>query len=118
MAKADRIERLDLHRVELEADYTEALIAALQMTAAGVWGLFDHNQDRWARAKIAPVIENLSEMSRTIDGIRPQLSMEPFGLHREFLASRGPVASTAVGEPKQARAWLEKLGVPVPENGR
>jgi hypothetical protein len=118
MAKVDRIERMDVRRAELEAHYTEAFITALQMTAAGVWGLFDHKPDRWARAKIAPIIENLSEMSQTIDGIRTQLGMEPFGLHREFLASRGPVASNAVGEPKQARAWLEKLGVPVPGNGR
>ncbi len=36
--------------------------------------------------------------------------MEPFALHGEFIADRGPVKSSAVGEPKQARAWLERLG--------
>lgn len=110
MAKADRLERLDARRGELEAEYLETLIAALQVAAAGSWGLFDHNQDRWTRAKVAPVVENLCELGRTIDSLREQLSLEAFGLHQEFLASRGPVASSAVGEPKQAQAWLGKLG--------
>jgi len=111
MAKADRLERLDARRAELEAAYLEALVAALRQTAGGAWGLFDHQQDRKARARIAPVIENLSEIALAIDGLRAQLIMEPFDLHREFMASRGPVSSSAVGEPKQAQAWLDKLGI-------
>jgi len=117
MAKADRLERLDIRRGELEAEYLEALIAALQVTAAGVWGLFDHNQDRWTRANAAPVVENLCDLAQTIDSLRDQLLLEPFELHQEFLASRGPVASSAVGEPKQAQAWLEKLQERSPTNG-
>ncbi|WP_404711945.1 hypothetical protein [Sphingomonas sp. MMS24-J13] len=113
MAKAERLERLEILRTELEADYLAALIAALQMTAAGGRGLFDHDQDRRTRAKIAPVVDNLAEMGEAIDNARETLGLEPFELHRQFLASRGPVASSAVGEPKQARAWLEKLGAPV-----
>jgi len=109
MAKADRLERLDARRAELEAAYLEALVAALRQTAGGVWGLFDHQQDRKTRARIAPVIENLNDMGETIDGLRAQLIMEPFDLHREFMAARGPVSSSAVGEPKQAQAWLDKL---------
>ncbi|MET0238878.1 MAG: hypothetical protein ABW184_03180 [Sphingobium sp.] len=112
MAKADRLERLDVRRTELEAEYLDALITALRTTAAGSWGLFDHNNDKLARAKAAPVVANLTELGETIDEMREQLAMEPFGLHREFMASRGPVAPSAVGEPKQARAWLERLGVP------
>jgi hypothetical protein len=117
MAKADRLERLDIRRGELETEYLETLIAALQVTAAGVRGLFDHNQDRWTRANAAPVVENLCELGGTIDNLREQLSLEAFGLHQEFLASRGPVASSAVGEPKQAQAWLEKLRGRSPTNG-
>jgi hypothetical protein len=117
MAKADRLERLDIRLGELEAEYLEALIAALQVAAGGAWGLFDHNQDRWTRAKVAPVVENLCELGRTIDSLREQLSLESFGLHQEFLASRGPVASSAVGEPKQAQAWLEKLRGHLPTDG-
>ena len=92
MAKADRLERLDVRRAELEADYEAALIAALQTAAGGVWGLFDHKPDRQARARTAPVIAALDELAADIDA---------------------PVASDAPGEPKQARAWLEKMGVAI-----
>lgn len=111
MAKADRLERMDVRRAELEQDYMAALVAALRETAAGSWGLFDHQGDRAARARLAPVIANLTDLGETIDDLRAQLAMEPFALHAQFLASRGRVAAHAVGEPKQARAWLEKLGV-------
>lgn len=113
MARADRLERLETRRTELEADYMTAFVGALQKTAAGTWGLFDHQRDRTARAKAAPVLEELSDLAETIDAAREQLFMEPFALHQEFLAARGKVASNAVGEPKQARAWLDRLGVPL-----
>lgn len=109
MAKADRLARLDDRRAELEAEYTVVLIAALRVTAGGKWGLFDHNGDRAARVAVAPVIENLSEMAEAIDKMRDQLALPAFELHQQFLASRGPVASDAVGEPKQAQAWLDRL---------
>ncbi|CAN5252265.1 hypothetical protein BH10PSE15_BH10PSE15_06520 [soil metagenome] len=113
MAKADRLERIDLRRAELEAEYHDALIAALRTTAAGTWGLFDHQQDRKTRAKLAPVVDALVETGDTIDGLRHQLGMAPFDLHRQFRDSRGPVSPSAPGEPKQALAWLKRLGVPV-----
>ncbi len=80
MAKADRLARLDTRRSELEAEYTVALIDALRVTASGKWGLFDHNGDRWARAAIAPTIENLDEIGQAIDKAREQLAMPPFEL--------------------------------------
>lgn len=110
MARADRLERLETRRIELEAEYNQELVAALRTTASGVWGLFDHNQDRGTRAKVALVVASLESLAESIDAAREQLLMEPFALHREFLASRGKVASNAVGEPKQARAWLDRLG--------
>jgi hypothetical protein len=109
MAKADRLERLDAHRLELETEYTEALLVALRVAASVKWGLFDHNGDRFARAAIAPVIANLTEMGEAIDKMREQLIMPPFELQQQFLAARGPVSSQAVGEPKQAQAWLDRL---------
>lgn len=112
MAKADRLERLDTRRIDLEADYTAALIAALQVTAAGKWGLFDHKPDRLARAATKPVIDHLTELGEAIDAAREQLDMEPFALHHEFLAARGPVSPQAVGEPKQAAQWLARLNAP------
>ncbi|NLR71077.1 hypothetical protein HGI47_09350 [Novosphingobium sp. ERN07] len=109
MARADRLERLDKRRSEMEADYTEALIAALEVTAAGKWGLFDHNADKIMRAATAPVIKALSDLADEIAEAREQLFMEPFTLHDEFMAARGKPLANAVGEPKQARAWLERL---------
>jgi hypothetical protein len=109
MAKADRLERMEVRRIDLEAEYREALIAALEVCAGGQWGLFDHQQDKVARGKVAPVLADLQDLAETIDGLREQLGMEAFALHAEFLAARGPVKSSAVGEPKQAAAWLARL---------
>lgn len=109
MARADRLERLDTRRGELEAEYLAALTAALRRTAAGSWGLFDHQQDRAARARTEPVLADLCDLANAIDASRSQLFMEPFGLHQQFMAARGPVPSSAVGEPKQALAWLDRL---------
>ncbi len=109
MGKADRLERLDNRRIELEAEYEAALIAALETTAAGSWGLFDHQKDKAARAKWQPAVTNLCDLGAEIDAMRETLGLEPFALHAEFEASRGPVSSSAPGEPKQARAWLDRL---------
>lgn len=109
MAKAQRLERLDIRRLELEAEYKEALTAALRKAAAGSWGLFAHNDDRSARAKWEPIVTDLCDRGRDIDEMREQLGLEPFRLHEEFEASRGPVSSNAPGEPKQAQAWLDRL---------
>lgn len=110
MARADRLERLESQREEAEAEYRDALIAALRVTAAGQWGLFDHQQDRHARAKAAPMVAQLDELADTVNDLREKLGMEEFALHAEFLAARGPVRSDALGEPKKAAAWLVKLG--------
>jgi hypothetical protein len=109
MAKADRLARLDERRIELDAEYRAVLIAALERTAGGVWGLFDHQQDRHARAKTAPVLETLGELAEAIGEARERLGLEAFRLHDEFLAARGKPGPSAVGEPKQAKAWLERL---------
>ena len=109
MAKADRLEQLDSRRLDLEAEYREQLVAALRVTAAGKWGLFDHNGDRRTRAVIAPVIDSLTETAAAIDKIRWQLALPTFELHHQFLQSRGSVKSHDVGEPKQAQAWLDRL---------
>jgi len=112
MAKADRLERLDVRRSDAETEYVEALIAALERAAAGSWGLFGHNPDRTSTAKWAATIEHLCDLGQAIDEMRADLGMEPFPLHEEFEASRGPVSSSAPGEPKQAKAWLTRLGKP------
>ena len=109
MAKADRLERLDARRIDMEAEYTAALIDALHTTAAGTWGLFAHHDDNATHKRVEPIIDNLAEIGAAIDAAREQLAMPPFALQQEFLAARGPVRSHDVGEPKQAQAWLHRL---------
>lgn len=110
MARADRLERLDALREAQEADYREALVAALRKTASGTWGLFAHTADKAMAAATAPIIAELEELAASIADKREKLFLEPFTLHDDFMAARGPVRSDQVGEPKQARAWLVKLG--------
>ncbi len=109
MSRADRLERLDNRRAELEVEYEAALIAALETAAAGSWGLFDHNQNRAMRAKWEPVVTDLCDRGAEIVEMREDLGLEPFALHQQFEAARGPVPSNAPGEPKQAQAWLDRL---------
>ena len=109
MARADRLERMDTMRILLEAEYRTLLIAALERCAAGRWGLFDHNRGRGGKPGMTPEVTELIDMGDEIDALRDTLDLEPFALHLEFLASRGPVKASAVGEPKQACAWLERL---------
>ena len=109
MAKADRLERMDVRRAELEVEYHAALIAALHIAADGTWGLFDHKPDRAARARTAPLLAELTAFGDEIDDLRTALGLGPFALHHAFLAARGPVAPNEVGEPKQAQAWLGRL---------
>jgi len=111
MAKIDRLSRLDQRRADLEAEYRETLAAALERTAAGKPGLFNHRADKRERAAVAPMIDELRSLGDAIDELREQLLVEPFALHRDFFDARGPVAPSAVGEPRQAKAWLERLGL-------
>lgn len=109
MAKPDRLARLDAQREDLETEYRDTLIAALEKTAGGSLGLFDRSPDRRVRAAIAPTIDALTEMGGDIDSMRDRLMLEPFALHEAFFAARGPVSASAVGEQKEARLWLDRL---------
>ncbi len=109
MAKIDRLERLDQRRADLEQEYRETLVAALERTFGGKPGLFNHRADKRERAAVAPVIDELRQLGEAIDAIRAQLMVEPFALHRDFFDARGPVAPSAVGEPRQAKQWIERL---------
>lgn len=100
---------MDIRRAELEVAYRAELIAALKVAAGGKWGLFDHKADRTAQAAVKPVIDSLAEIGEEIDELREQLGLEAYALQQRFLAARGPVGADAVGEPKQAKAWLDAL---------
>jgi len=95
---------------QLEAEYRSRLVGALRKCAAGRWGLFGHNEHLSPRATAPDVVEDLFDVGRTIDAMRARAGMEPFPLHARFGASRGPAPANAVGEPKQAQAWLAELG--------
>jgi hypothetical protein len=109
MARIDRLERVDQRRADMEAEYCGLLIAALERTAAGKPGLFNHRADKRERAAVEAVIDELRALGQSIDGLREQLMIEPFALHRDFFDARGPVAPSAVGEPRQAKQWLDRL---------
>jgi hypothetical protein len=110
MARGARLERLDAHRAELEAEYLAALTAALRITASGKAGLFDHSQDKASRLRMTALGDPIVALGEEIDEMRGQLGIAPFALHQEFLASRGrPKSPQAVGEAKQAQAWLSRL---------
>lgn len=111
MNRARRLERMDERRIELEAEYHAALVEALQRTAAGSWGLFGHTKDREMIKKWQPTITDLCDRGLEINDLREDLGLEPFALHDEFEASRGPVSSNAPGEPKQAQAWLDRMAL-------
>jgi hypothetical protein len=110
VSRADRLERLDGQRVDAETEFTGLLIAALRDTAAGSWGLFGHNSDKFTQKIWGPRVSELTDLGEQIDAMRATLGLEPYALFAEFLASRGPVASNAPGEPKQAKSWLTRLG--------
>ncbi len=116
MAKPDRLARLDAQREDLETDYRATLIAALEKTAGGSLGLFDRSSDRRVRTAIAPTIDALRELGTEIDAMRDRLMLDPFALHRDFFAARGPVSASAPGEQKAARLWLERLAQEDPAN--
>ncbi len=109
MAKADRLERYDEQRLELEAAYRQALIEALKGCAGGSWGLFAHNDDRWSKQFWAPTLDVLRTLAHDINKLRGRLGIELFALHEEFEAARGPVSPQSPGEPKQAILWLKQL---------
>ena len=110
MSKADRLERLDAQRLDDEARFSELLLAALRDAARGSWGLFAHKPDKFTRKQWDPRVAELIELGEQINAERAALGLEPFALLAEFQGSRGPVPSNAPGEPKQAKAWLERLG--------
>lgn len=93
-------QRLDALCLELETDYTSALVAVLRITASGKCGLFGHNGDRWTRSTVRPVIDNLDEIGQAINKAKDQVDMSPFELQQQFHESRAPVGPQTVGEPK------------------
>ena len=101
----------------LEAEYYDQLVAALQICAAGRWGLFGQNDQVIAdepkpfrerlKSKEADILISLGE---EISALRQRLGItEEFPLHKRFLQTRASAGPNTPGEPRLARAWLEEL---------
>ena len=105
MEKAARLaQQLD----ELERDYRTVLIKALADCAGGRWGLFGHNEHLHSYGVPAELAE-LRDLAVAINRVRARIGEAPFALHEEFEAARGRQSANDLGEPKQARAWLQRL---------
>ncbi len=111
MAKIDRLLRLDQRRADLEAEYRETLAAALERTAAGKPGLFNHRADKRERAAVAPMIDELRSLGDAIDGLREQLQIEPFALHRDFFDARGRSRRARSANPGKSKHGLSGWGL-------
>lgn len=95
----------------LEREYRTKLIAALQDCAAGQWGLFG-TQDHFnvEGLKFSEAARALLVLGEEICAIRARTGGDRFALHDEFVASRGRRSdANEPGEPKRAKAWLERL---------
>jgi hypothetical protein len=107
MAKTEKLaERID----ELEAEYRTVLLKALRKCALGQWGLFGQNEHLALKSEPPHEVEELTDLAQVIDALRLRIDLEPFPLHQRFRTARGRVSENAVGEPKQAQAWLTELG--------
>lgn len=104
-----RVERLERKLRLLEADYRKVLVKALTECAEGRWGLFGQNEHLDV-GHLPKALEELRALARVIDEIRLQIGDVPFPLHLEFESARGRGDENAIGEPRLARAWLERLG--------
>ncbi len=94
---------LDLKAAELE--FAAELVAALKKCAAGRWGLFGQNGERWDKGG------SLLERGDAISKLRTQLGYaEGFDLYERFVAYRRRRSSNDPGEPRLAQAFLAEIG--------
>ena len=104
----DRTERVSRHLDELEREYLAVLTRALNDCADGRWGLFGHNEHLHSYGVPAELAE-LRSLARAINQLRGSKGDDPYPLHEELEAARGPVDANDAGEPKRAQAWLKRL---------
>jgi hypothetical protein len=104
----DNSERLSQQVDELERQYRTLLSRALTDCAGGRWGLFGHNEHLHSYGVPSELAE-LRELAHAINRLRARIGEGLFPLHEEFEAARGRADANALGEPKQAQAWLQRL---------
>jgi hypothetical protein len=102
-----RARHIDQQLEDLERQYRSVLERALIGCAGGDWGLFGHNEHLGASPPAE--LSELETLAQAMNRLRSQRGEGPFPLHQEFEAARGRVDANAPGEPRQARAWLQRL---------
>jgi hypothetical protein len=107
MGKAERrSQQLD----RMEAEYRSKLRDALQKCAEGEWGLFGQN-DHLGCNQSSGALDDLRDTAASVNALRQRLGEPSYALHDEFEAARGRDDSNQLGEPRLAKAWLERLEV-------
>ncbi len=100
-------QRLSQQLKGLEREYQSVLEKALADCADGRWGLFGHNEH--LQSPPPAELSDLDALAQAVNRLRARMGEASFPLHEEFQAARGRADANAPGEPKQARAWLDRL---------
>ena len=99
----------------VEVEFRERLLAALQVCAGGVWGLFGQNDQGEARryAERSPgwrEAEALLALGHRMASLRERLGVfESDALYEKFLSYRRQRGPNALGEPRLARKFIDEL---------
>lgn len=104
MKSDKRTAKLEHELTLAEAGFEEELLGALRVCAAGHWGLFGRNGERWDEGA------SLIALGEKISGLRKELGYTGgFKLYDRFTAYRRLNGSNDPGEPKLARAFLAEI---------
>jgi hypothetical protein len=88
-----------------QTHFAEQLVTALRRCAAGHWGLFGQNGERWDEGQV------LAAQGCEISELRKRLGYtEGFELFDRFMAYRRRNGPNDPGEPKLAQKFLAELG--------
>ena len=114
MATDRTTEKLERERAVLEADYREALIAALRECASGRWGLLKQSSRLLPKSleqrMVPPSVLRLEAVGEELALTRARLGfVEPFVLMASFATLRREAIGNQLGEPRLADAFLKRL---------
>ncbi|HEY1482405.1 MAG TPA: hypothetical protein VGF19_06780 [Candidatus Acidoferrum sp.] len=99
------------HLETLESEFAALLVKCLRESAAGRWGLFDHNQHKEAARYLRwDEADHLKDAAREIRKIRAEWGL-PNELVEKFLKYYAMRGANAPSEPKLAAKLLAELGV-------
>ncbi len=117
MSRAARREKLEARLNQLESDFRELLLEALNRCASGEWGVFGQNDAVlkgyspaiYARLK-SEAAEGLFQLGDEVNELRTSLGIqETFYLFDRYLEYRQRRSSNHLGEPKLAAEFLTEL---------